>query len=97
MQFSQKSNGFRQNDSQCLIELIQLYKQNPLEKFFIFTIYQNYTLALTYALCGHTFTWSYPVRDTNDIFREMELRMHGVEDMYACGAKLFYVDAETAT
>ena len=29
-----------------LLELIQLYKRNPLEKFFIFTIYQNYTLAL---------------------------------------------------
>ena len=29
------------------LELIQLYKQNPLDKFFIFTIiYQNYTLAL---------------------------------------------------
>ena len=28
------------------LELIQLYKQNPLEKFFIFTIYQNYALAL---------------------------------------------------
>ena len=27
-----------------LLELIQLYKQNPLEKFFILTIYQNYTL-----------------------------------------------------
>ena len=26
---------------------MQLYKQNPLEKFFIFTIYRNYTLALT--------------------------------------------------
>ena len=26
-----------------LLELIQLYKQNPLEKFFVFTIYQNYT------------------------------------------------------
>ena len=25
---------------------MQLYKQNPLEKLFIFTIYQNYTLAL---------------------------------------------------
>ena len=30
-----------------LLELIQPYKQNPLEKFFIFTIYQNYTLALS--------------------------------------------------
>ena len=29
-----------------LLEFIKLYKQNPLEKFFIFTIYQNYTLAL---------------------------------------------------
>ena len=29
-----------------LLELIQLFKLNPLEKFFIFTIYQNYTLAL---------------------------------------------------
>ena len=25
---------------------MQLYKQNPLENIFIFTIYQNYTLAL---------------------------------------------------
>ena len=29
-----------------LLELIQLYKQKPLEKDFNFTIYQNYTLAL---------------------------------------------------
>ena len=29
-----------------LLELIQLYKQNPLEIFFIFAIYQNYILAL---------------------------------------------------
>ena len=26
---------------------INLYKQNPIEKLVIFTIYQNYTLALT--------------------------------------------------
>ena len=26
---------------------MQLYKQNPLEEFLIFTIYQNYTLALS--------------------------------------------------
>ena len=31
-----------------LSELVQLYKQNPSEKFLIFTIYQNYTLALMY-------------------------------------------------
>ena len=34
------------------IELIQLYKQNPLEKLFIFTIYQNYTLALSEYVMG---------------------------------------------
>ena len=31
-----------------LLELVQLYKQNPLENIFIFTIYQNYTLVLKY-------------------------------------------------
>ena len=46
MQFSQNIDGFKQNDSQGFLELVQLYKQNPLEKFFIFTIYPNYTLAL---------------------------------------------------
>ena len=29
-----------------LLELVQLYNQNSIEKFFIFTIYQNCTLAL---------------------------------------------------
>ena len=46
MQFSQKIDGFRQKEFTGLLEVIQLYKQNPLEKFLIFTIYQNYTLAL---------------------------------------------------
>ena len=47
MQFYQYIDGFRQNGSQLrLLELIQLYKQNPLEKIYIFTIYQKYTLAL---------------------------------------------------
>ena len=33
-----------------LLELVVSYnsKTNPLEKFFIFTIYRNYTLALSY-------------------------------------------------
>ena len=31
-----------------LLELLQLYKETPLEKIFIFTIYQNYTLALIF-------------------------------------------------
>ena len=45
-----KIDGFRQKRFTGLLELIQLYKQNPLEKFFIFTIYQSYTLALTLKL-----------------------------------------------
>ena len=47
MQFSQHFDGFRQNDSQDFLELIKLYKQNPLvEEKKNLTIYQNYTLAL---------------------------------------------------
>ena len=32
--------------SDRVLELIQLYKQNLSQEFFIFTIYQNYKLAL---------------------------------------------------
>ena len=54
LQFSQNMDGFRQNDCYILQskygwlfrEFIKLNKQNPLEKMYIFTIYQNYTLAL---------------------------------------------------
>ena len=54
MQFSQNIDGFRQNDLQGFLEFIKLYKQNPLEKYLIFTIYQNYTLALkALPLCPH--------------------------------------------
>ena len=41
-----KSSWFQTKWFTGLLELIQLCKQNPLEKIFIFTIYQNYTLAL---------------------------------------------------
>ena len=44
MQFSTKIDGFEQNDSQGFEN--SSYEQYPLENFFIFTIYQNYTLAL---------------------------------------------------
>ena len=37
---------FQKKRLRGLLELIQIYKQNSLEKFLIFTIYQNYTLAL---------------------------------------------------
>ena len=47
MQFSTKIDGFEQNDSQGFENSYNSYEQYPLENFFIFTIYQNYTLALT--------------------------------------------------
>ena len=47
MQFSTKIDGFEQKDSQGFDNSYNPYEQIPrLEKFFIFTIYQNYTLAL---------------------------------------------------
>ena len=47
-QFSTKIDGFEQKDSQGFEfeNSYNSYEQYPLEKFFIFTIYQNYTLAL---------------------------------------------------
>ena len=48
MQFSTKIYGFKQKDSQGFENSYNSYEQYPLEKFFIFTIYQNYTLALIY-------------------------------------------------
>ena len=53
-QFSQKIDGF--TGFTGLLELIQLYKQNPLQKFFIFTIHQNYTLALK-CICTPNIFW----------------------------------------
>ena len=47
MQFSTKIDGFKQKDSQGFENSYNSYEQYPLEKFFIFTIYQNYTLPLT--------------------------------------------------
>ena len=46
MQFSTKIDGFEQKDAQGFENSYNSYEQYPLEKFFIFTIYQNYTLAL---------------------------------------------------
>ena len=50
MQFSTKIDGFEQNDSQGFENSYNSYEQYPLENFFIFTIYQSYTLALTLCL-----------------------------------------------
>ena len=47
MQFSTKIAGFEQKDSQSFENSYNSYEHYPLEEFFIFTIYQNYTLALS--------------------------------------------------
>ena len=48
MHFKFSENGwFQTKRFTGLLGLAQLYKQNPLENFLIFTIYQNYTLALS--------------------------------------------------
>ena len=48
MQFSTKIDGFEQKDSQGFENSYKSYEQYPLEKFLIFTIYQNHTLALKF-------------------------------------------------
>ena len=44
--FLRKIYGFEQKDSQGFENSYNSYEQNLLEKILIFTIYQNYTLAL---------------------------------------------------
>ena len=56
MQFSTKIDGFEQKDSQGFENSYNSYEQYPLEKFFIFTIYQNYTLAL---IVAHLKLWGF--------------------------------------
>ena len=46
MQFSTKIDGFEQKDSQGFENSYNSYEQYPLEKFFIFTIYQNYNVQI---------------------------------------------------
>ena len=53
MQFSTKIDGFEQKDSQGFENSYNSYEQYPLEKFFIFTIYPNYTLALIFLTAGN--------------------------------------------
>ena len=50
MQFSTKIDGFEHKDSQGFENSYNSYEQYPLENFFIFTIYQNYTLALSWLM-----------------------------------------------
>ena len=53
MQFSTKIDGFEQKDSQGFENSYNSYEQYPLEKFFIFTIYQKCTLALKSKKINH--------------------------------------------
>ena len=46
MQVSPENGWFQTKRFTGLLELVQRYKQNPLENILIFTTYQNYTLAL---------------------------------------------------
>ena len=48
-EIGEKSGDFNdlKKKAERLLELIKLYEQNPLEKFVIFTINPNSTLALT--------------------------------------------------
>ena len=59
MQFSTKIDGFEQKDSQGFENSYNSYEQYPLEKFFIFTIYQNYTLALRSSIANSCPTMSH--------------------------------------
>ena len=61
MQFSTKIDGFEQKYSQGFENSYNSYEQYPLEKFFIFTIYQNYTLALIKKICPETLSIIIPV------------------------------------
>ena len=76
MQFSTKIDGFEQNDSQGFENSYNSYEQYPLENFFIFTIYQNYTLALTYEefCCKmqylHLFQFEIFLIETTEIWRK---------------------------
>ena len=57
MQFSTKIDGFEQKDSQGFENSYNSYEQYPLEKFFIFTIYQNYPTEARWM------TWLQPVME----------------------------------
>ena len=69
MQFSTKIDGFEQRDSQGFENSYNSYEQYPLEKFLIFTIYQNYTLALMMLLMYIFFQASFLhlIKDTDSM------------------------------
>ena len=66
MQFSTKIDGFEQKDSQGFENSYNSYEQYPLEKFLIFTIYQNYTLALISCFIVCLYFYSVTLSHTNE-------------------------------
>ena len=55
MQFSMKIDGFEQKYSQGFENSYNSHEQYPLEKLFIFTIYQNYNLALIHYIVNTSY------------------------------------------
>ena len=76
MQFSTKIDGFEQKDSQGFENSYNSYEQYPLEKFFIFTFYQNYTLALI--SCNNYFIFLHFVHVLIAIFIRVQLLQQAI-------------------
>ena len=74
MQFSTKIDGFEQKDSQGFENSYNSYEQYPLEKFFIFTIYQNYTLALNVSW-ENTLTVNHPFETLSNCLKMIALEV----------------------
>ena len=96
MQFSTKIDGFEQKDSQGFENSYNSYEQYPLEKFFIFTIYQNNTLALIlhvhvpllislpcYSLCS----WFPPCIEE---FMSLHIRHNSQFSLWAKGSDVYW-------
>ena len=77
IQFSTKIDGFEQKDLQGFENSYNSYEQYPLEKFFIFTIYQNYTLALSCICGGQVYTLNQSQDKLSQPARCCELSWYG--------------------
>ena len=82
MQFSTKIDGFEQKDSQGFENSYNSYEQYPLEKFFIFTIYQNYTLAINPLSFDTSYKMYWPCMAKHEPFQivtvKIDLRRIGI-------------------
>ena len=69
-------DGFEQKDSQGFENSYNSYEQYPLENFFIFTIYQNYTLALMWYCYSKQMFILYLKETSRRFFRFSYLKVH---------------------